>query len=165
MLYGTLLIGLLLAGCTEEAYTKEDIKQAASMGTDPVSVHTYMLDVVQEGDAFALIERDDAIWSYYFETINSGLVGDEGYSTVCNSEVNWDVLGGSIVTGMVCDSDIEKVTINGSSAEFILEEGVRRYWYAVVPEDVEAEQADVVYHNQDGTEETIPSYSPSETEE
>ena len=164
-MYGALLIGLLLAGCTEEAYTKEDIKQAVSMGTDPVSVHAYELDVVEEGDAFALIERDDAIWSYYLETINSGLVGDGGFSTVCNAEVNWNVLGEGIVTGMVCDADIENVTVGGEAAEFILEEGVRRYWYAVVPEGAEAEQADVVYHDQDGTEETIPSYSPLEAEE
>lgn len=159
--YLVFMVGIFLIGCTEQKPFKEQFNE---MMNDKNSTYNYNLfhhelNVLEEGDAFAFFKGEGKVWTSYFEKIDKNLIRRSGHGLNCSTPVNWTVSEGRIVSGLVCDSSISKIIVNGEQANFIEIDDGRRYWYQVIPTYQEVKDINVKNVYRDGTEKNVGNYN------
>ncbi|MYL49842.1 hypothetical protein GLV98_10105 [Halobacillus litoralis] len=153
--YLVIMVSIFLIGCTEERPFEEQFKEIMNDKNNTYNLFHHELNVLEEGDAFAFFKGEGKVWTSYFEKIDKKLIRRSGHGLNCSTPVNWTVNQGRIVSGLVCDSSISKVIVNGDQANFIEVDDGRRYWYRVIPTYQEVRDIKVKTVNRDGTEKFV----------
>lgn len=153
-----LLLCLSLMGCIGQPYTEEDIRDEVREDGTLYQLYDAEWNVLERGDAFALYQVGDDIWSSYFTTFDGDLMLDSGHAFPCSNNANWSMHERQIVTGLVCETEVTNVEVNGKNADIIYDDGNSRHWYEVLAQPMDIDEVEVIYTYSNGREETISSF-------